>query len=172
MNETRHNSTLPLRLTVNGETVERAVPPSTTLLTFLRETQGLTGTKRGCEEGECGACGVILNGRLVDSCLIFAVEAQGQRVTTVEGLRVGTGGGPDYLAPVQQAFAEVGAAQCGYCIPGVLLAATVLLEQNAQPGDDEIRQAISGNLCRCTGYTPIVKAIRLAAEIKRDGASG
>jgi len=159
----------PLRLTVNGQATEALVSPGTSLLTFLRETCGVTGPKRGCEEGECGCCAVLLDGKLVDSCLIFALEAEGADVLTVEGLRGDVAGKPDYLAPVQQAFAEAGASQCGFCIPGMLLATTSLLERNPAPSDGEIRRAISGNLCRCTGYTPIVKAIRLAAELKRNG---
>ncbi|MBI3993757.1 MAG: (2Fe-2S)-binding protein [Candidatus Lambdaproteobacteria bacterium] len=159
----------PLRLTVNGQPTEALVSPGTSLLTFLRETCGLTGPKRGCEEGECGCCAVLLDGKLVDSCLIFALEAEGAEVLTVEGLRGDAAGRPDHLAPVQQAFAEAGASQCGFCMPGMLLATASLLERNPAPGDDEIRRAISGNLCRCTGYTPIVKAIRLAAALKRQG---
>ncbi len=155
----------PLRLTVNGMDREDTVEARTSLLTYLRETCGLTGTKRGCEEGECGACSVILNGRLVTSCLVFAVEAEGGAVTTVE--RLGTA---HHLAPVQQAFAETGASQCGYCIPGMLLAANCLLEENPVPGEADVRQAISGNLCRCTGYDRIVRGVLLAAVMKRKGA--
>jgi carbon-monoxide dehydrogenase small subunit len=150
-----------LALTVNGEPREALVEPRTSLLTFLREQCGLTGTKRGCEEGECGACVVLLDGRLVNACLVFAVEAQGAHLTTVEGL-----GEPQHLAPIQQAFLEEGAAQCGYCIPGMLLSAYTLLQHEPQPDEAAIRRAISGNLCRCTGYDRIVKAIRLAAELR------
>ena len=154
---------VPLTLTVNGAAREELVEPRTSLLTFLREQCGLLGTKRGCEEGECGACSVILAGRLVPSCLVFAVEAEGAAVTTVEGL-----GTAAHLAPIQQAFLEAGASQCGFCIPGMLIAATALLERNPTPDEGEIREAISGNLCRCTGYDPIVRAIGLAAEVKQE----
>ncbi len=153
-----------LQLELNGETVEGLAEPRTSLLTFIRETAGLTGSKRGCEEGECGACAVLLAGRLVDSCLVLALEANGQKVTTVEGL-----GDPHHLSPLQAAFAEAGASQCGFCIPGMLIAATALLEHDPDPDEATIRQAISGNLCRCTGYSRIVAAIRAAAELKRSG---
>ena len=155
-----------LSLTLNGDTAEGLVEARTSLLTFIRESAGLTGTKRGCEEGECGACAVQLDGRLVDSCLIFALEAQGKTVTTVEGL-----GDPHHLSPVQSAFAESGASQCGFCIPGMLLATTALLDRESNPDQAAIRKAISGNLCRCTGYTRIVEAIQLAAELKHTAQS-
>ena len=150
-----------LALTLNGAHREERVEPRTSLLTFLREQCGLTGTKRGCEEGECGACVVLLDGRPVNACLIFAVEAQGRHVTTVEGL-----GAAQHLAPLQQAFLESGASQCGFCIPGMLLSAHALLEHDGLPDEGAIRRAISGNLCRCTGYDRIVRAIRLAAELR------
>ncbi|HKI99710.1 MAG TPA: (2Fe-2S)-binding protein [bacterium] len=150
-----------LALTLNGASHEALVEPRTSLLTFLREQCGLTGTKRGCEEGECGACVVLLDGRPVTACLIFALEAQGRHVTTIEGL-----GTAQHLAPLQQAFLESGAAQCGFCIPGMLLSAHALLEHGGHPDEAAIRRAISGNLCRCTGYDRIVKAIRLAAEME------
>jgi carbon-monoxide dehydrogenase small subunit len=153
---------VPLHLTVNGHPVEALVEPRTSLLTFLREARRLTGAKRGCEEGECGACVVLLEGRTVNACLVFAVEAAGRHVTTVEGL-----GTPAHLAPIQQAFLEAGASQCGFCIPGMLLSAHALLELERHPDDAAIRRAISGNLCRCTGYDRIVKAVRLAAELYR-----
>ena len=152
---------LALGVTVNGAPREALVEPRTSLLTFLREQCGLTGAKRGCEEGECGACVVLLDGRPVNACLVFAVEAQGAHLTTVEGL-----GEAQHLAPIQQAFLEAGAAQCGYCIPGMLLSAHTLIEHEGHPDEATIRRAISGNLCRCTGYDRIVKAIRLAAELK------
>ena len=156
-----HPQRSPLRLTVNGRPEEALVEPRTSLLTFLREHCRLTGSKRGCEEGECGACSVLLNGRLVNACLILAVEAEGMQVTTIEGL-----GSPAHLAPLQQAFVETAASQCGFCIPGMLLAAQSLLERRPHPDEAAIRRAISGNLCRCTGYDRIVRGIRLAAEIK------
>ena len=149
----------PVQLTVNGRSVEALVEARTSLLTFLRDHAGLTGTKRGCEEGECGACSVLLNGRLVTACLIFAVEVNGADILTVEGL-----GAPEKLSPLQQLFAETGASQCGFCAPGMMLAATALLESNPSPDDAAIRRAISGNLCRCTGYDRIVQAIKQAAE--------
>ncbi|MCZ6532886.1 MAG: (2Fe-2S)-binding protein [SAR324 cluster bacterium] len=155
-----------VKLTVNGLEQEHQAEPRTSLLTFLREQCGLTGSKRGCEEGECGGCSVLLNGELVTSCLIFALEAQGAQLVTVEGL-----GTPHHLSPLQEAFATDGASQCGFCIPGMLLAATNLLERNPDPNEQDIRKAISGNLCRCTGYDLIVAAIGKAAELKK-GARG
>jgi carbon-monoxide dehydrogenase small subunit len=160
----RQERAISVALQVNGAARQATAEARTSLLTFLREALGLTGAKRGCEEGECGACAVILDGRLVHSCLVLAVEAQGSRVTTVEGL-----GEPAHLAPLQQAFAEQGASQCGFCIPGMLLAATALLERRPDPDEKQIREALSGNLCRCTGYDRIVRAVHLAAELKRSG---
>jgi len=135
------------------------VEPRQSLLQLLREELHLTGTKEGCSEGECGACTVLLDGRTVDSCLIFALEAQGREVTTIEGLAQG-----DQLHPVQKTFAEYGAVQCGFCTPGMILAAKALLDSNPHPTEAEIRQGISGNLCRCTGYVKIVEAIQAAAR--------
>jgi carbon-monoxide dehydrogenase small subunit len=148
-----------VRLDVNGDHVEVAAPPHHTLLEVLREECGLTGTKHGCELGECGACTVLLDGAPVYSCLTLALEAQGRAVTTVEGLARGSD-----LHPLQVAFAEEGAAQCGYCTPGILLAAKALLERTPRPSRAEIAEAISGNLCRCTGYTAIYEAIERAAR--------
>jgi carbon-monoxide dehydrogenase small subunit len=148
-----------IRVTVNGETYEKEVSPAKSLLDFLRMDLNLTGTKEGCGEGECGACSVILGGRLVDACLILAVEADGQKIQTVEG--VSTKG---RLHPLQKAFAAKGAAQCGYCTPGMIMAAKYLLDHNPSPTPEEARQAISGNLCRCTGYGSIVDAILSAAR--------
>ena len=152
---------IPVSITVNGRLRETLVEPRTSLLTFLREPCGLPGTKRGCEEGECGACVVLLDGHPVTSCLIFAVEAEGHDLTTIEGL-----GQPAHLAPIQQAFLETAASQCGFCIPGMLLSAHALLSAETQPDEARIRQALSGNLCRCTGYDRIVKAVKLAAELR------
>ena len=148
-----------MTLTVNGTPYEVAIEPQQSLLQLLREELHLTGTKEGCSEGECGACTVLLDGKTVDSCLIFALEAQGREVTTIEGLAQG-----DQLHPVQKAFAEYGAVQCGFCTPGMILAAKALLDSNPHPTELEIRQGISGNLCRCTGYVKIVEAIQAAAR--------
>ena len=148
-----------LKLDVNGEERELLVPVHKTLLEVLREDMQLTGTKHGCELGECGTCTVRLDGEPVLSCLVLPVECQGREIETVEGMaRDGQ------LHPLQQAFAELGAAQCGYCTPGMLLAAKALLDERPRPARDEIREALAGNLCRCTGYAKIVEAIELAAE--------
>jgi carbon-monoxide dehydrogenase small subunit len=147
---------------VNGEAREVLYKPHTTLLELLREDLQLTGTKHGCELGECGACTVLLDGVPVLSCLVLARAVEGQEVSTVEGMADGP-----VLHPLQQAFVEMGAAQCGYCTPGVLLAAEALLEDNAAPTRDEIKVALSGNLCRCTGYVKIYEAIELAAARMR-----
>jgi carbon-monoxide dehydrogenase small subunit len=148
-----------MTLTVNGTPYEVAVEPRQSLLQMLREELHLTGTKEGCSEGECGACTVLLDGITVDSCLIFALEAQGREVVTIEGLAHG-----DQLHPIQKTFAEYGAVQCGFCTPGMILAAKALLDSNPHPTEAEIRQGISGNLCRCTGYVKIVEAIQAAAR--------
>jgi carbon-monoxide dehydrogenase small subunit len=147
-----------LSLTVNGETRDVIVPPHKTLLEVLREDLALTGTKHGCELGECGTCTVLVDGEPVLSCLALPVECQDRRITTVEGMAEG-----GRLHPLQQAFAELGAAQCGYCTPGILLTAQALLVENPGPTRDEIRHALAGNLCRCTGYTKILEAVELAA---------
>jgi len=155
-----------LRLTVNGETIDAAVAPHRTLLEALREDLGLTGTKHGCELGECGTCTVLLDGRPVLSCLVLAIECEGRPIVTVEGLaRAGT------PHPLQTAFAELGAAQCGYCTPGFLCAAKELLDRDPAPSRDSIRQALSGNLCRCTGYIKIFEAVELAARRLKDPAA-
>jgi len=148
-----------LRLKVNGEIKEVATQTSKTLLEVLREDLGLTGTKHGCELGECGTCAVLLDGEPVLSCLLLGAEAEDAEIVTVEGLM--TEGRPH---PLQKSFAALGAAQCGYCIPGILLTAKALLDKNPHPSRDEIRQALSGNLCRCTGYTKIIEAVELAAK--------
>jgi carbon-monoxide dehydrogenase small subunit len=147
-----------LTLRVNGETHEVAVPVHKTLLEVLREDLGLIGTKHGCELGECGTCTVLVDGQPVLSCLALPVELQGREIVTVEGMAP-----PGGLHPLQQAFAELGAAQCGYCTPGILLASMALLADMPDPTRDEIRQALSGNICRCTGYTKILEAVELAA---------
>jgi carbon-monoxide dehydrogenase small subunit len=156
-------SKVTLRLQVNGETVEAAVQPHHTLLEILREDLGLTGTKHGCELGECGTCTVLLDGRPVLSCLVLALECVGRPIVTVEGLA--RGAEPD---PLQATFAELGAAQCGYCTPGILCAARDLLDRNPDPTRDQIREALSGNLCRCTGYIKIYEAVELAARRRTD----
>ena len=147
-----------LTLWVNGEAHEVAVAVHKTLLEVLREDLGLIGTKHGCELGECGTCTVLVDGQPVLSCLALPVELQGREIVTVEGMAP-----PGRLHPLQQAFAELGAAQCGYCTPGILLASMALLTERPDPTRDEIRQALSGNLCRCTGYTKILEAVELAA---------
>jgi aerobic-type carbon monoxide dehydrogenase small subunit (CoxS/CutS family) len=146
-------------LQVNQETVEVAFDPAKTLLEVLREDLGLTGTKHGCELGECGACAVLLDGEPVLSCLVLGVECEGRNVTTVEGLA----NGPE-LHPLQEAFADLGAAQCGYCTPGILCTAKALLDENPNPSREQIQQALSGNLCRCTGYLQIFEAVEEAAK--------
>jgi aerobic-type carbon monoxide dehydrogenase small subunit (CoxS/CutS family) len=151
------NKTLA-KFQVNGEPHEVAFPPHKTLLEVLREELNLTGTKHGCELGECGACTVQVDGVPVLSCLLLAVDAVGKDVRTVEGLAQG----PE-LSPLQHAFADLGAAQCGYCTPGVLMAADALLAQNPSPTRDEIKQCLAGNICRCTGYIKIFEAVELAA---------
>ena len=147
-----------MSLTVNGERREVAVPVHRTLLEVLREDLALPGTKHGCELGECGTCTVLMAGRPVLSCLALAVECQDAEIVTVEGLAAGS-----QLSPLQQAFAELGAAQCGYCTPGILLTAQALLEDESQPTRQRIKEALAGNLCRCTGYTKILDAVELAA---------
>lgn len=148
-----------LQLRVNGETKEVATEINKTLLEVLREDMGLTGTKHGCELGECGTCAVLVDGAPVLSCLMLGVEAVDTEVITVEGM---TQNGKSHA--LQNAFADLGAAQCGYCIPGILLTAKALLDANPHPTRDDIRQALSGNLCRCTGYTKILQAVELAAK--------
>jgi len=150
--------TKTVRVTVNGATYEATADVRRSLLSFLRDDLGLTGTKEACAEGECGACSIILDGRLVASCLVFAVEANGKTITTVEGLAVNS-----EPHPLQKTFVEHGAVQCGFCIPGMIVAAKYLLDRNPRPTEAEIRHAISGNLCRCTGYQKIVQAIAAAA---------
>ena len=157
-----------IALSVNGEPREVLVPVHKTLLEVLREDLGLTGTKHGCELGECGTCTVLVDGEPVLSCLALPVELEGRRITTVEGLAEG-----GRLHPLQQAFAELGAAQCGYCTPGVLLTAQALLAAEALPPRDRIREALAGNLCRCTGYTKILDAVELAAlRLSRGARAG
>jgi carbon-monoxide dehydrogenase small subunit len=153
-----------ITLTVNGRKHQVALPPNVTLLRALREYLHYTDVKNGCEKGDCGACTVILNGKAVNSCLVLAWQADGGEVLTVSGL-----GTTNHPHPIQEAFADTGAAQCGFCTPGMVLSAKALLDENPQPTEEEIREAISGNLCRCTGYTPIVRAIQVAAERLAEG---
>ena len=147
-----------ISVTVNGERHEAEVWPGESLLFALRERMGLPGSKNACEQGECGSCSVLFDGKLVCACLVLAAQADGHDVVTVEGL-----GGDGDLHPVQAAFAETGAVQCGFCTPGLVVATADLLARNPSPNDDEIREALSGNLCRCTGYAKIFDAVRLAA---------
>src|ERR1041384_6247884 len=155
-----------LQFIVNGEQVEIAFAPHKTLLEVLREDLALTGTKHGCELGECGACTVLLDGAPVLSCLVLAVECEGRSVQTIEGLARG----PE-LHPLQAAFADFGGSQCGYCTPGVIMAAKALLDANPHPTKQEIKEATAGHLCRCTGYQQIVEAIESAAEVLRKEAA-
>jgi carbon-monoxide dehydrogenase small subunit len=148
-----------ISLTVNGERREADLWGGESLLAVLRDTLELPGSKNACEQGECGSCSVLLDGELVCSCLVLGAQADGHEVVTVEGLAEG-----DALHPVQQAFVDAGAVQCGFCTPGLVVAVTDLLARTPDPGDDEIREALSGNLCRCTGYAKIFDAVRLAAE--------
>ena len=152
-----------VQLTINGDRRSAGVPEHFTLLEALRYSLGMTGSKQGCDKGDCGACTVLLDGRPVLSCITPVWEAEGHDVTTVEGLA-----GPGRLHPLQDAFEACGAAQCGFCTPGILMSAHALLNQNPTPTRDEIKEALSGNLCRCTGYTKIYEAIELAAEQARD----
>lgn len=153
---------------INGEPVEFAVAPYRTLLDALRFEAGLTGTKKGCDVGDCGACTVIVDGNPINACLMLAVEADGCRIETVEGLQHASGA----LSLLQEKFLQHGAAQCGFCTPGILMMAKALLDENANPSDAEIRFALAGNICRCTGYTKIIEAVAAAARQWRDtGAS-
>ncbi len=153
------NDEIKVKFILNGKEVEIEGPPSLTLLKLLREKLGLTGTKAGCERGECGACTVLIDGEPVNSCLILLPQVEGKTVETIEGLEAG-----GKLHPLQQAFIDESAVQCGYCIPGMVMAAKGLLDKNPEPNRDEIKRAISGNLCRCTGYVKIIKAIEKVAQ--------
>ncbi len=153
------NNQITVSVTVNGTPYKRTVEPRLLLSDFLRHELGLTGTHVGCEHGVCGACTIIFDGQSVRSCLMLAVQADGHEITTVEGL-----GTMDDLHPLQEAFRETHAVQCGFCTPGFLMTLLPFLEENPDPTEEEIREAISGNLCRCTGYQHIVDAVQLAAE--------
>ncbi|MGD2040731.1 MAG: (2Fe-2S)-binding protein [Anaerolineae bacterium] len=150
---------ITISVTVNQTAYQRTIEPRLLLSDFLRHDLGLTGTHVGCEHGVCGACTVLFDGQPVRSCLMFAVQADGHEIITVEGL-----GTPEALHPIQEAFMEAHAAQCGFCTPGILLTLVPFLEENPEPSEPEIREALAGNLCRCTGYQHIVDAVKLAAE--------
>jgi carbon-monoxide dehydrogenase small subunit len=152
-----------IKITVNKNLYEIDVQPHRTLLEVIREDIGLTGTKEGCGIGECGACTVIVNGKTVNSCLMLAVEADGKEITTIEGIADG-----DILHPIQQAFMEQGGVQCGFCTPGMIISAKALLDNNPEPNDNEIKKAIAGNMCRCTGYIKIIDSIKAAAKIIKE----
>ena len=147
-------------LTINGETRTASVPPETTLLKLLRENFNLTGAKLGCDVGDCGACTVIVDGKPVNSCLMLAGQVDGREVLTIEGLAT-----PDHLHPIQKTFEDCGSLQCGFCGPGVIMSAKALLDENPQPSVAEIRDALAGNLCRCTGYTKMIEAVQLAGRV-------
>jgi len=151
-----------VRMKVNGDWKEASVQPETTLLETLRETWGLTGAKRGCDEGDCGACTVLLDGKPVNSCLVLAIRVDGREITTIEGL-----GKEDRLHPLQSAFIHHGALQCGFCGPGMILSAKALLDSNPNPTEAEIRQALAGNICRCTGYSKIIEAVQSASRMMK-----
>lgn len=151
-----------ISLNVNGKDHTLEVEEDMRLIDLLREKLGLTGVKEGCSEGECGACTVIMDGEVVNSCLVMAFQAEGSSILTIEGL-----GDEENIHPIQQAFIDVGAVQCGYCTPGMILAAKALLDKNPNPTEEEIREAISGNLCRCTGYNKIVQAVDKAKKVLR-----
>jgi carbon-monoxide dehydrogenase small subunit len=155
-----------VRMIVNGEPKAARVEPRVTLADYLREGCGLTGTHLGCEHGVCGACTVLLDGEAVRSCLVFAVQAEGAKVTTIEGIAAKDG----TLSPVQRAFREAHGLQCGFCTPGFVVSATAFLRDHPNPTEAEIREGLSGNLCRCTGYHGIVEAVKLAARALRAGA--
>jgi carbon-monoxide dehydrogenase small subunit len=157
-------STIEITLEVNGDHIAGRTEPRTTLADFLREEVGLTGTHLGCEHGACGACTVLLDGRSVRSCLVFAVQAAGRSVRTVEGLA----GADGELHPLQEAFSELHGLQCGFCTPGMLMTALELLQERPSPDEREVREALTGNLCRCTGYVNIVKAVLAAADRMRE----
>jgi len=152
-----------IQFTVNGEPYDIEVPSHHTLLQVLREQLVLTGTKNGCEAGECGACAVLMNGEPVNSCMVLAPEADGAAITTIEGLAHDS-----ELDPLQEAFVETGATQCGFCTPGILVNARALLDRNTDPTEAEIREALVGNLCRCTGYIRIIDAIKIASRQRRE----
>jgi carbon-monoxide dehydrogenase small subunit len=159
----RSSERVPIRLTVNDVDFDIPVKPWATLLEVLRDNLSLTGTREGCGVGECGACTVLMDGEAVNACLVLAGEADGKRITTIEGLAKG-----EILHPIQQAFVETGGMQCGFCTPGMILSAKALLDENENPGEEEIRKALEGNFCRCTGYTKIIESVQAAALKMRE----
>jgi carbon-monoxide dehydrogenase small subunit len=154
-----------INVSVNGEIEQVSVPSNMTLMRMLRESLALTGTKNGCSAGECGTCTVLMNGEPVNSCMVLAVECDGAEIVTVEGLAH-----DKQLDPVQETIIEAGGVQCGFCTPGILVSARALLDRNPNPREDEIREALVGNLCRCTGYTRIIESVKKAAKIKMEMA--
>lgn len=160
MDEPREQSGTEVEVIVNGRSYRRTVEPRTLLSDFIRHELGLTGTHVGCEHGVCGACTILLEGQAVRSCLLFAVQANGRALSTVEGLADGAG----HLHPLQEAFRQAHGLQCGFCTPGILMSLIPFLEENPHPSEDQVREALSGNLCRCTGYNKIVDAVLLAAR--------
>jgi len=153
-----------IQFTLNGKTHALSIPPWRTLLEVIREDLQLTGTKEGCGEGECGSCTVIMDGQSVNSCLVLAAEADGQEITTIEGLAL-----YGNLHPIQEGFVEQTGMQCGFCTPGMIMSAKFLLDRNPDPSEEEIREGIAGNFCRCTGYTKIIESIGAAAALMRGG---
>jgi carbon-monoxide dehydrogenase small subunit len=153
-----------IHIIVNNKNYDIQVKPWSTLLEILRDDLGLTGTKEGCNAGECGACTVIMEGKAINACLVLAMETNGKEITTIEGLADG-----DMLHPVQEAFLEIGGMQCGFCTPGMILSTKALLDANNNPTDEEIRKGLEGNFCRCTGYTKIIESVKAAAEKVRQG---
>ena len=150
-----------INVTINHESEQVVVPSSMTLMQMLREKVALTGTKNGCSAGECGACTVLMNGEPVNSCMVLAVECDGARIVTVEGLA-----GDKRLDPIQEAIIQAGGVQCGFCTPGILISSRALLDRNPSPGEEEIKEALVGNLCRCTGYARIIDSVKAAAKVK------
>jgi len=151
-----------IELEVNKIRYKKTIRASMTLLDFLREELGLKGTKRGCDSGQCGACTIIMDGKTMNACLVLAIQADGKEILTIEGLSSG-----GRLHPLQEAFVEEGAVQCGFCVPGMILSAKALLDEKKDPSEGEIREALSGNLCRCTGYVKIINAVQKAAALMR-----
>jgi len=151
-----------IELEVNKIWYKRTIKPYMTLLDFLREDLGLKGTKRGCDSGQCGACTILMDGKTMNACLVLAIQADGKEIQTIEGLSSG-----GRLHPLQEAFVEEGAVQCGFCVPGMILSAKALLDEEKDPSEEEVREALSGNLCRCTGYVKIIKAVQKAAALMK-----